>query len=175
MGAEVYSTSEQQRQQQADAAMGILEELESLALGEDGGVFSGVESGVINRVGAALEHGLNMLTQDDPRASRYHDLVNASLSPFIKFLGESGALAEGDVQRALGLMPRIWPFPDTEEVAGQKLRQVREILERGVRNRNLIQAGDMEPIASDSGDNSAPRSAQEMSDEELLRGLGLWQ
>jgi len=53
-------------------------------------------------------------------------------------LGESGALAQGDVDRALGLLPRVFPLPDTKEVATEKLAALREIISRGVTKMNSV-------------------------------------
>lgn len=135
MGAEVYSSDEQTRERQADAALGVLGELEELALGP-GGAFADIDPGFMNRAAAAVMHGLDLLTQNDPAASRYEDLSKSTLAPFIKMLGESGALAEGDVSRALGLLPRSFPLPDTKKVAQEKFRALREIVTRGIRNLN---------------------------------------
>lgn len=134
-GARVMSPAEVQRGQQADQALGILGQLKDLAVGENG-VFREVAPGLANRAGSAFQFGLNMITQDDPRASQFYDMSRATLAPFIKFLGESGALAQGDVDRALGLVPRIFPLPDTEQVAREKLATLEEIISRGVKNLN---------------------------------------
>lgn len=146
MGATVQSAAEQQRSTQADAALGILGELEDLAIGPDG-VFASVEPGFINRAGAAVLHGIDMATQESGEVSRYHDMSRSTLAPFIKMLGESGALAEGDVSRALGLLPKTFPLPDTKEVATQKLKALREIIQRGVRTHNEQQsASELPPL-----------------------------
>jgi hypothetical protein len=79
-----------------------------------------------------------MLTQNDPRASQFHDMSQATLAPFIKFLGETGSLAQGDVQRAIGLLPRIFPLPDTGEVARDKIAELEEIITRGVNKMNSV-------------------------------------
>src|SRR5690606_13516103 len=100
MGAQVLSSEEQKRSTQADQALGILGELERLALGS-GGIFPQVSPGLANRAAAAIQFGLDALTQKDPRASQFHDLTQSTIAPFVRFLGDSGALAEGDVQRAL--------------------------------------------------------------------------
>ena len=52
---------------------------------------------------------------------------SAYLSRIIRSLGEKGALAEGDVQRAFGAIPQV---SDTEEVAVAKLAQLREVLSK---------------------------------------------
>lgn len=137
MGAKVLSAEDQKRTQQADQALGILNQLEELAIGPDG-VFNDVQPGLVNRAASAIDFGLDMLTQNDPSASRFSDMSKATLSPFIKFLGESGALAQGDVDRALGLVPRTFPLPDTKEVAKEKIDALREIITRGVTKMNSV-------------------------------------
>lgn len=164
MGAQVVSPAEQQRGLQQEAALAILDEVEQLALGP-GGLFTNVEPGFVNRAGAALLHGLSMLTQDDPSAALYEDRVRSSLAPIVRLFGETGALAEGDVQRALGSFPRTFPLPDTREVAQQKLRRLREYITIGLRNYNKIQAGEMEPLTRQP---SSTTRVQDMSDEEIL-------
>lgn len=142
-GAQVMSGDEQKKSAQADAALGILNELELLALGPDG-VFSNVEPGFVNRAGAAAQFVLDDLTQDDPKSSQYSDLSKSTLAPLVKLMGETGALATEDVNRALGLLPKIFPLPDTGDVAVDKMRIVREIIERGVRKSNsgqVVQLG----------------------------------
>jgi hypothetical protein len=166
MGAQVVAPDERQRAVQARSAMQILEEIKDLATGE-GGVLRDVEPGFQNRAWAALQFALNKATQNDPNAARYEDLTKSSLAPFIKFLGESGALSEGDVQRALGLLPRLFPLPDTREVAEQKLAQLGSLIESGVRNLNRVEAGEIAPVTSEVPDPSA------MSDDDLRRALGL--
>jgi hypothetical protein len=135
LGAQVVSGDDQKRAQQADQAVGILDQLEELAIGPKG-VFNDVMPGMANRVASAVNFAIDMVDQKDPRAAQFKDLSEATLAPFIKFLGESGALADGDVQRGLGLLPRIWPLPDTKEVATDKLHSLREIVNRGVGNLN---------------------------------------
>lgn len=145
MGAKVLSAEDQKRTIQADQALGILNQLEELAIGPNG-VFNEVEPGLANRAGSAIEFGLEMLTQNDPRASQFHDMSQATLAPFIKFLGETGSLATGDVQRAIGLLPRIFPLPDTGEVARDKIAELKEIITRGVTKMNSVsRQSDEEP------------------------------
>lgn len=146
MGAQVLSAEDQKRTIQADQALGILNQLEAIAIGPEG-VFNEVQPGLANRAASAIDFGLDMLTQNDPRASQFHDMSQATLAPFIKFLGETGSLATGDVQRAIGLLPRIFPLPDTGEVARDKISELREIITRGVRNMNSVsrQSEDIPP------------------------------
>jgi hypothetical protein len=146
MGAKVLSAEDQKRTIQADQALGILNQLEELAIGPNG-VFNEVQPGLANRAAAAIDFGLEMLTQNDPRASQFHDMSQATLAPFIKFLGETGSLAQGDVQRAIGLLPRTFPLPDTGEVAREKIAELREIITRGVTKMNSVsrQSKDVPP------------------------------
>src|SRR5690606_9466692 len=95
----------------------------------------------------------------------YEDRVRSSLAPIVRLFGETGALAEGDVQRALGRLPRTFPLPDTREVAQQKLRRLREYITIGLRNYNKIQAGEMEPRTRQP---SSTTHVQDMSDEEIF-------
>jgi hypothetical protein len=147
MGAKVLSAEDQKRTIQADQALGILNQLEELAIGPNG-VFNEVEPGLANRAASAIDFGLEMLTQNDPRASQFHDMSQATLAPFIKFLGETGSLATGDVQRAIGLLPRIFPLPDTGEVARDKIKELREIITRGVTKMNSVsrQSDEVPPL-----------------------------
>lgn len=134
-GATVVSTADKATMQQAESAMAILDELEALAVGPDG-IFTNIDSGAANRGAAALDFAMEAITQDDPRVARFKDLSHGTVAAFVKMMGEKGALAEGDVSRALGLLPRIFPIPDTGEVAEDKIKDLRGIISRGARNLN---------------------------------------
>lgn len=149
-GAQVLSSDEQKALSNAESARAILNELEQLATGEEG-IFSSVEPGFLNRVSAALDFGLQTLTQEDPRVSRFRDLSRGSISRFVRTLGERGALAEGDVNRALGLVPRIFPLPDTGQVAKDKINDLRSIIKKGVRNLNRQGSGGNQNTTSPDG------------------------
>ena len=64
-------------------------------------------------IGGTFTNILNGLTGGnyDYRAANYAEQAGGSLSMIIKSLGESGALAEGDVKRAMGLIPQITDSP----------------------------------------------------------------
>jgi len=70
----------------------------------------------------------SLITQDDPNVALYESLRKGTLAPIIRAMGEKGTLAEGDVKRAIELLPKLFPIPDSKEVATQKLAQIREIL-----------------------------------------------
>ena len=150
----VVLTNEQQKGLEAAGKFKpVLDRLEKLALSE-GGVFSNIEPGFGNRVNAAFDLFIGSVTRDNPNVSAYEDLAEGTLAPIIKALGESGALAEGDVQRGLGLLPRVRDqllLPDTREDAVAKFNDLRKILERGERNlRKKLRSGNPPPATSAS-------------------------
>lgn len=152
VGAQVVSPDERKSEENARSAKALLDQLEALAIGPEG-IFNNVEPGFFNRVGAAFQFALEDLDQPGAgKVSRFKDLSLGSISKFVRSMGEKGALAEGDVQRALGLLPRLFPLPDTGRVARDKLRELREIITRGIRNNNIRN----QPVVSDAGGNAQP-------------------
>jgi len=150
-GGQVTTSSERDQQAKTESAMRVLDELEGMALGE-GGVFEDIDRGFMNRAVASIEHGFDLLTQNDPGAARFNDMAAGTLAPIIKAMGEAGALADGDVQRALGLIPRTFPLLDTKDVAQGKFASLRRILRRGASNQNAIEQGqlpNLDPVLSD--------------------------
>lgn len=145
-GAQVLSTDEQSRVQQTDSALAILDTLEGLATGPEG-IFQQIEPGAINRGAAAIQFALEDLTQEDPKVSRFRDLSAGTLTSFVRLLGEKGSLSDGDVKRAISLLPStgsvaMAQLPDTRDVAKQKLRDLRQIIYRGVSNLNQQPTGE---------------------------------
>lgn len=60
------------------------------------------------------------------QAANYNEQSRGSLAMIIKALGDSGALAEGDVERAMGLIPQI---TDSEEKAYDKYAKLMTMLQ----------------------------------------------
>ncbi len=60
------------------------------------------------------------------QAANYNEQAKGSLSMIIKALGETGALAEGDVERAMGLIPQI---TDSQEKAADKYQKLMAMLQ----------------------------------------------
>lgn len=85
---------------------------------------------IIDRLQKAPGLMYELYAQDDPNVALYQSLYRGTLAPIIRALGEKGTLAEGDVRRAIELMPKLLPFPDKKEVAKQKLQQIRDILQK---------------------------------------------
>jgi len=63
----------------------------------------------------------------------YESLKGGVLANLVKLFGETGALTEGDLQRANALFPVVVPsagaLPDTQAVAQAKLKQLRGLIE----------------------------------------------
>lgn len=79
-------------------------------------------------IGGNITNILNGLTGGNYnyQAANYNEQAKGSLSMIIKALGESGALAEGDVERAMGLIPQI---TDSEEKAYDKYVKLMTMLQ----------------------------------------------
>lgn len=60
------------------------------------------------------------------QAANYNEQSRGSLAMIIKALGDSGALAEGDVERAMGLIPQI---TDSEQKAYDKYQKLMSMLQ----------------------------------------------
>ena len=132
-----YKSTTSAKEQQAGkvtAAMGILDEIERMAVGEDG-LFQNFKSGFQNRLGSGWDSWVQQASQEDPRFSEYSGIVSGTLAPLIKALGESGNLATEDVARAANAIPKLpgMPgvmLPDTYETAKRKLKVLRDILSK---------------------------------------------
>lgn len=79
-------------------------------------------------IGGNITNILNNLTGGNYnyQAANYNEQAKGSLSMIIKALGESGALAEGDVERAMGLIPQI---TDSQEKAADKYQKLMAMLQ----------------------------------------------
>ena len=79
-------------------------------------------------IGGNITNILNGLTGGNYnyQAANYNEQAKGSLSMIIKALGESGALAEGDVERAMGLIPQI---TDSEQKAYDKYQKLMSMLQ----------------------------------------------
>ena len=79
-------------------------------------------------IGGTFTNILNNLTGGNYnyQAANYNEQAKGSLSMIIKALGETGALAEGDVERAMGLIPQI---TDSQEKAMDKYQKLMSMLQ----------------------------------------------
>lgn len=79
-------------------------------------------------IGGTFTNILNTLTGGNYnyQAANYNEQSRGSLAMIIKALGDSGALAEGDVERAMGLIPQI---TDSQEKAYDKYVKLMTMLQ----------------------------------------------
>lgn len=79
-------------------------------------------------ISGTLTNVLNSLTGGNYnyQAANYNEQSRGSLAMIIKALGDSGALAEGDVERAMGLIPQI---TDSEQKAYDKYQNLMSMLQ----------------------------------------------
>jgi hypothetical protein len=63
--------------------------------------------------------------QSDPKATTYRDFTMGTLAQFIRAMGEKGTLSDGDMRRALSLIPKL---SDRPVVARMKLKNLRELI-----------------------------------------------
>ena len=79
-------------------------------------------------IGGTFTNILNSLTGGNYnyQAANYNEQSRGSLAMIIKALGDSGALAEGDVDRAMGLIPQI---TDSEAKAYDKYQNLMSMLQ----------------------------------------------
>lgn len=124
LGAIPSSASEQSIEISQRGATAVLDRLDELS----DKVFR--EGGSVERALAAPEQAFNFLTQNDPDLVLLFSFTQGTVAPLIRSLGEKGSLADRDVSRAINLLPRLFPVPDSRTVAKGKLKQIREILRR---------------------------------------------
>lgn len=133
LGLTVLTTEQQKSLDTAGKFKPVMDRLEKLALGK-GGVFTNVKPGLANRFRAGMDLFISSLDRQNPNVAEFDSLAKGTVAPIIRQLGDAGALSDGDVKRALGLLPQIqgdFLLPDTREDAKRKLDTLRSILERG--------------------------------------------
>jgi len=144
-GATISTPQQEEAGHRFDTALSVVDQLESLGLGENG-VFSNIEPGIQNRGEAALGLWWDRITQEDPRASQFNDLADGTLSTIIRNLGEKGSLSDNDQRRARALIPQVFPVPDTAEVARKKLADLRNLLNTAAGRRRQPANADNDPL-----------------------------
>jgi hypothetical protein len=72
-------------------------------------------------------------TQTNPDAAKFMKLSKGALGTMIRALGEKGALSDGDVSRAVALLPKL---TDKADVAWNAMATIEKILAKG-KQRNL--------------------------------------
>lgn len=89
-----------------------------------------ITEGMRRRTLAGASLAIDRAQQSNPDLNAYEAFGQGTLAPLIRAIGEKGALAEGDIQRGINLIPKtgnkIGELPDTSVVARQKMKQLRE-------------------------------------------------
>lgn len=136
-GARVYSAADLARQENVERAVHTLDRLEDMALGENG-VFvdnggSILTNNVLARFANGIANGMGSLvgTEDAQRRAVFDSTSRGVLASLVRSLGESGALSDGDMQRALELIPTLGAVPTTERQARMQFGELRTLLTRG--------------------------------------------
>jgi len=117
------AVNKQNLQASAQGANAVLDRLNELS----NRIFT-AGPGVTDRLLLAGQRGWEYASQSNPDVALFESLKRGTLAPIIRSMGEKGTLAEGDVKRAIDLLPKMFPVPDSREVALTKLSQIRNIL-----------------------------------------------
>lgn len=105
-----------------DQSLAIMDQIDEVAAR----IFTGPDRDLLTRALVGKGRELQALTQSNPDLVAYQRLVEGRLSPIVRALGERGALAEGDVERAVSNFAKLG---DNPSVALQTLGQTREVFE----------------------------------------------
>lgn len=123
-GFRLESTAAQTGARKIETAENVLTQLDRLSEP----VFGNVKSGLSNRIQSGIDKGRERLNQADTSVEEYVSFAEGTVAPLIKSLGESGNLATEDVERGLAMLPKVYPIPDTKEVAKKKLANLAELI-----------------------------------------------
>ncbi len=167
-GAVVMSAAAQKDLKNMQQAMTAIDKLELLGLGdpndpESRGIFTFEKKAGAGLVGnlvdkAKFSAGLGMkLFEDDPNVVQFRDLSEGLLSTFIKGLGESGTLNEGDIGRArslLGSMFNSFGLSSGRATMVKKFKDLRDLLSakvpKAIRNRSTLPSDPRKAIKTKS-------------------------
>jgi hypothetical protein len=117
-GQLIVSAKEREGIQALDIPLGIISDIERYADKIN------TESGISARAGGALR-SIKATAGYDPDVTALRSKVG-TLALLIRALGEKGTLAEGDVARAIALIPSV---TDTKQEKDNKIRDLRQILQ----------------------------------------------
>lgn len=136
-GAKAYSDTELTRQVNTSTALNTLSEIKNLALGKNGAFVdnggSPLTNNVLARIANGISNGLGAFvgTEASMRRDVFNSTAKGSISSLVRSMGEAGSLSDGDVNRALSLIPQLGAKPDTEATARAKFEELQKIISRG--------------------------------------------
>lgn len=120
-GKAPMTTDERNKKTQSKKAVDILGQIESYS--KKVNTFDAGTMGATRGIVGINKWLGGMLQTDKDSAMLMRQ--TGKLSNLVRALGEVGALAEGDVERAIKLIPNVW---DTKEIAEQNIKDLKEIL-----------------------------------------------
>ena len=118
-----------------------------------------ISEGIRNRTKSGVSFAVDRAQQSNPDLNAYEAFGQGTLAPLIRAIGENGALAEGDIQRGINLIPKtgnkLGELPDTSVVARQKMKQLRAWFTEA-----LGKGGGTTRITSDAEYNALPSGTE---------------
>jgi hypothetical protein len=132
--AGVFSADDLKRKQSVDSALGLLNDLKKLQGDiDESGVIPGVGSNMLARLANGVGNAIGAVVGTEASDARavFRDLSRGTIAPLVRTLGDAGALSDGDVERALALLPDNGGLlPDSTRLAGAKLDELEQIFRR---------------------------------------------
>jgi hypothetical protein len=123
--------------QKVKAALSTVEQLRQQAFAEDlggnpVGAFRPDDTGLGGRLIAGLRNMWNSLAQPDTSggtaAENYERSKKATIATIVKAFGDTGALSEGDIKRAVESLPEADKFPDAYNYAKNAFDHLENLL-----------------------------------------------
>lgn len=137
VGSKSLSDTELTRQVNTSNALNTLGEIKQLALGKNGAFVDNGGSPLTNNALARLANGISngigafLGTDASIRRNVFNTTSQGAISSLVRSMGEAGSLSDGDVNRALSLIPVLGVKPDTEATAKAKFDELQKIISRG--------------------------------------------
>lgn len=149
-GGKVYSDTELTRQVNTSKAVNTLGEIKQLALGKNGAFVDNGGSPLTNNVLARMANGVSngigafIGTEASVRRAVFNSTSEGAISSLVRSMGEAGSLSDGDVKRALSLIPVLGTIPDTEATAKAKFKELQKIISDGASGLSAPASGGAE-------------------------------
>lgn len=100
------------------------------ALFGENGIYAGYKDDVESRAKFTVMTNTQRFIQEDPKYRNYIDFSESVPVMLAKSFGESGALSNQDIARALKFLPSITGlFPDTRQVAERKMQLLQQLID----------------------------------------------
>jgi len=152
----VRTTAETGTANKGRKASAIVDEYERMLLTDDNALYKGQGNDLFDRLKFVATTNYQQFAQSDPRYKQAADFTQGTLSSMVRSLAdEVGTLAEGDVERAYGLVPRVTGInPDSKEVVVDKIDKMRRLIavsDMAKREGRKITTGEIDKIIGFNG------------------------